>query len=219
MIEYIKLNKNGTFEARDENHNYLAVITKSDLSSYASVPLRLEEGITLEEVLKAHPSIYDLILWKFDEHLVELDQPQIVLKRMPPFKVLELERLVIVKDGSPTSKSKKKAKKVVKPAIEIVDFFHGTGFDKKGNRLTYDLTMLPLNLIKSYPVVIKHRVESTLLLGGKISTLESEEMESYNPSLLEVYNNLVTGLTWHGSPDDRDKAAEKKAREKNKTDD
>lgn len=219
MIQYIRLNKNGTFESRDENHNYLSVITKSELTNFSSVPLRLEDGITLEEVLKAYPAIYDLILWKFDEHLEELAQPQLVLKKMPPFKVLELEKLLIVKDGSVPRKGGKKSKKAIKPSVELVDFFHGTGFDSKGNKLTYDLTMLPLNLIKNYPVAIKHRLEANMLMDGKIHTIESEEAESYNPSLLEVYNILVQELTWHGSPNDRDKVAEKLAKEKDKVDD
>ena len=183
------------------------------------MPLRLEDGITLEEVLKAYPPIYDLILWRFDEHLEEVALPPLVVKKMPPFKVLELEKLIIVKDGSTPRKGRKKSKKVVKPSVEIVDFFHGTGFDKKGNKITYDLTMLPLNLIKGYPVAIKHKVETNMLLDGKIITIESEELESYNPSLLEVYNNLVCELTWHGSPNDREKAAEQYAKEHDKKDD
>jgi hypothetical protein len=218
MIEYIKLNKNGTFESRDENHNYLSVITKSELNNYSSVPLKLEDGITLEEVLKAYPPVYDLILWRFDEHLKELEEPQLVIKRMPPFKILELERLVIIKDGSTLRKGGKSSKKTVKPSVELVDFFHGTGFDTKGNKITYDLTMLPLNLIKSYPVAIKHRVEANMVLNGKLLVIESEELESYNPSILEVYNNLVCEITWHGSPDDRAKAAEKFAKEHDKKD-
>lgn len=216
MIEYIKLNKNGTFESRDEKHNYISVITKSELNNFASVPLRLEDGITLEEVLKAYPPIYDLILWRFDEHLEELAQPQLKVKNMPPFAVLELEKLIIVKAG--LGKGKKKAKKAIKPSVELVDFFHGTGFDKKGNKLTFDLTMLPLNLIKNYPVAIRHKVETNMLIDGKLVAIESEELESYNPSLLEVYNNLVTELTWHGSPNDREKAAEKFAKEHDKDD-
>lgn len=218
MIHYLRLNKNKTFETHSEDGKYIATITKTELPNFASVPLRLEDGITLEEVLTAYEPIYDLILWRFDEHLLEVAKPQMVVKKMPPFKVLELEQLVIIKEGATPAKGKKKSKKMLKPVVELVNFFHGVGFDKKGNKLTYDITLLPLDLIKNLPVVIKHRMEANLLLDGKMFAVESEEVEGYNPTFLEFYNSLVNEITWLGSPSDRNKAAIKLHSEKDKKD-
>lgn len=218
MIHYLRLNKNKTFETHDEDGKYMATITKSELPNFASVPLRLEDGITLEEVLTAYEPIYDLIVWRFDEHLAEVAKPQMIVKKMPPFKVLELEKLVVIKEGVLPTKGKKKSRKMLKPVVELVDFFHGVGFDKKGNKLTYDLTLLPLDLIKSCPVSIKHKMEANLLMGGKMFSIESEEVEGYNPTFIEFYNSLVNELTWFGSPSDRDKEAIRLHAERDKKD-
>jgi len=196
-MSYIKIKRNGVFEEYDSSNTLKRIIPKNKLETYLSAKVRLEDKITLEELLKAWPRVYDFIPWDFKEHLIEMEKPA---KEDKEIEYLQIDQLLCIDKRE--------------PKINIVDCyprFHGVG-PVKGETIYYAIEFTPLNELKNLPVSIQH-ANPAYITKGKAGDSRSWENDvvipdkddyNFNPSLLDLYNEIVYELTWFGSPSIRD---------------
>lgn len=195
---YLKLKRNGIFELFDNEDKSRNVIPKKELSHCLSMDLRLEDNITLEEVLNAAPGIYEYIPWRFDEHLKEMAKPfkASIHKTPQQIEFLELYQYIFINNN----------KKGLLSSVEVYPMVHGVGFpDSKGERQPFSIDLSPLFKLKHYPFRIAHENKAYVQTGKKLTSVTSVIGDfDYNPTLLEVYTRVVHELTWYGSPKQRD---------------
>jgi hypothetical protein len=195
---YLKLKRNGIFELFDNEDKSRNIVPKKDLSHCLAMDLRLEDDITLEEVLNAAPGMYEFIPWKFDEHLKEMAKPfkASIHKTPQQIEYLELYQYIFINNN----------KKGALSSIEVYPMVHGVGFpDTKGERIPYGIDLSPTYKLKHYPFRIAHTNKAFIQAGKKMKTVSGVAGDfEYNPTLLEVYTRIVHELTWYGSPKQRD---------------
>lgn len=228
-MNYLKLRKNGIFELYSED-KLERILPKDALPTFLTAPIRLEDGITLEEVLLAYPQIYDFIPWDFTEHLEEMKRPYVKKTGSEQIDYLEVSQIVTIDDGKGYARDRAEAKKMgtLSPlwegadldsltdadmaSIEVYASFGGVGTPqeadniqegwKKGDRIPWGLSFSPVNELKGLPVRIAHQTEATVRMDEKWLTIPGGK--DYNPSLLDFYYAIVYELTWYGPPSKRD---------------
>ncbi len=206
-MSYIKIKRNGAFECYDASDKFQFVIPKDKLEKYLSGTVRLEDGITLDEVLKAWPRVFDFIPYDFKEYLEELKKPSVKIEGdRSKIIFLELEQPINIIEFEDADTDND---------LQLFPCFHGRANDVD---MAYSLSFLPVNELKDLPIKINHANSAYLSIkkDGKLIHREVKPGKydtNYDPSVLDFYYNIVYELTWHGSPKER----EQKLKELNET--